>query len=87
MRDAACNKRMPGSGCAAIGGLNAGHAILGTSDHCVAAHPSDLAVALVALDATLRVHGMDVERSFPVEDLFRLPGETPHLDTHFAPAN
>lgn len=85
MRDAACNKRMPGSGCAAIGGLNAGHAILGTSDHCVAAHPSDLAVALVALDATLRVHGMDGERSFPVEDLFRLPGETPHLEHTLRP--
>lgn len=85
MRDAACNKRMPGSGCAAIGGLNAGHAILGTSDHCVAAHPSDLAVALVALDATLRVHGTDGERSFPVEDLFRLPGETPHLEHTLRP--
>ena len=52
MLDAACNKRDPGSGCAAIGGINGGHAILGTSDHCVATHPSDLAVALVALDAT-----------------------------------
>jgi xanthine dehydrogenase YagS FAD-binding subunit len=80
MLDAACNKRIPGSGCAAINGLNAGHAILGTSDHCVATHPSDLAVALVALDATMRVRGSQGERSFPVEELCRLPGDTPHLE-------
>jgi xanthine dehydrogenase YagS FAD-binding subunit len=80
MLDAPCNKRTPGSGCAAIDGLNAGHAILGTSDHCVATHPSDLAVALVALDATMRVHGPQGERSFPVEELYRLPGDTPHLE-------
>ncbi|WP_137128122.1 xanthine dehydrogenase family protein subunit M [Roseomonas sp. HF4] len=85
MRDAACNKRMPGSGCSAIGGLNAGHAIMGTSEHCVATHPSDLAVALVALDATLRVRGPEGERGFPVEDLFRLPGETPHLEHTLMP--
>ncbi len=80
MLDAACNKRTPGSGCAAIDGLNAGHAILGTSDHCVATHPSDLAVALIALDATMRVRGPQGERSLPVEELFRLPGDTPHLE-------
>jgi xanthine dehydrogenase YagS FAD-binding subunit len=80
MLDAACNKRAPGTGCAAIDGLNAGHAILGTSGHCVATHPSDLAVALIALDATMRVRGAKGERSFPVEDLFRLPGDTPHLE-------
>jgi xanthine dehydrogenase YagS FAD-binding subunit len=80
MLDVGCNKRTPGSGCAAIEGLNAGHAILGTSDHCVATHPSDLAVALVALDATMRVRGPQGERSLPVEDLFRLPGDTPHLE-------
>jgi xanthine dehydrogenase YagS FAD-binding subunit len=80
MLDAACNKRDPGTGCSAIDGLNAGHAILGTSDHCVATHPSDLAVALVALDATMRVRGPQGERSFPVEELFRLPGDTPHLE-------
>ena len=75
-----CNKREPGSGCSAIEGLNSGHAILGTSDHCVATHPSDLAVALVALDALLRVRGPRGERTFPVENLYRLPGDTPHLE-------
>ncbi|EHK54083.1 FAD binding domain-containing protein [Allomesorhizobium alhagi] len=85
MLDAGCNKRTPGSGCAAIEGLNAGHAILGTSDHCVATHPSDVAVALVALDATLRVQGPQGERSFPVEELFRLPGDTPHLEHTLLP--
>jgi len=67
MLDAPCNKRTPRSGCAAIDGLNAGHAILGTSDQCVATHPSDLAVALLALGATVRVRGPQGERSFPVE--------------------
>ncbi|PVE21743.1 FAD-binding molybdopterin dehydrogenase [Microvirga sp. KLBC 81] len=85
MLDAACNKRDPGSGCSAINGLNAGHAILGTSDHCVATHPSDVAVALVALDATMRVRGPDGERTFPVEELFRLPGNTPHLEHTLRP--
>ncbi|OHV84008.1 xanthine dehydrogenase family protein subunit M [Ensifer sp. LCM 4579] len=85
MLDAGCNKRTPGSGCAAIDGLNSGHAILGTSDHCVATHPSDVAVALVALDATMRVKGPQGERSFPVEELFRLPGDTPHLEHTLLP--
>jgi xanthine dehydrogenase YagS FAD-binding subunit len=85
MLDAACNKRAPGSGCSAIEGLNAGHAILGTSSACVATHPSDVAVALVALDATMRVQGPQGERSFPVEDLFRLPGDTPHLEHTLLP--
>lgn len=80
MLDAPCNKRDPGAGCAAIDGLNGGHAILGTSDHCVATHPSDLAVALVALDATVRVRGAQGERSFLVEELYRLPGDKPHLE-------
>jgi xanthine dehydrogenase YagS FAD-binding subunit len=85
MLDAACNKRTPGSGCAAIEGLNAGHAIFGTSSWCVATHPSDVAVALVALDATMRVRGPLGERSFPVEQLFRLPGDTPHLEHTLQP--
>jgi xanthine dehydrogenase YagS FAD-binding subunit len=85
MLDVGCNKRMPGSGCAAINGLNAAHAILGTSDHCVATHPSDVAVALVALDATMRVRGPQGERSFPVEELFRMPGDTPHLEHTLLP--
>jgi xanthine dehydrogenase YagS FAD-binding subunit len=85
MLDAPCNKRTPGSGCSAIGGINAGHAILGTSEHCVATHPSDLAVALVALDGTIRVSGPGGERSFPVEELYRLPGDTPHLEHALQP--
>jgi xanthine dehydrogenase YagS FAD-binding subunit len=85
MLDAPCNKRIPGSGCAAIDGLNAGHAILGTSDQCVATHPSDLAVALVTLSATIRVRGPQGERSFPVEQLYRLPGDTPHLEHTLQP--
>lgn len=85
MLDAACNKRDPGTGCSAIDGLNAGHAILGTSEHCVATHPSDVAVALVALDATMRVRGPQGERRFPVEELFRLPGDTPHLEHTLLP--
>jgi xanthine dehydrogenase YagS FAD-binding subunit len=85
MLDAACNKRNPGSGCAAIGGFNGGHAILGVSDHCIATHPSDLAVALVALDATVRVRGVGGERTFPVEELYRLPEDTPHLEHTLKP--
>ncbi len=85
MLDAACNKRNPGSGCAARDGLNAGHAILGTSEHCVATHPSDVAVALVALDATMQVKGPKGERTFLVEELFRLPGDTPHLEHTLLP--
>ena len=85
MLDAACNKRTPGAGCAAREGLNAGHAIFGTSSHCIATHPSDLAVTLVALDATLRVRGPRGTRSFPVEALYRLPGTTPHLEHSLVP--
>ena len=85
MRDAACNKRDPAAGCSAIDEINGSSAILGTSDHCVATHPSDLAVSLVALDATLRVRGPQGERSFPVEELYRLPGTTPHLEHTLRP--
>ncbi len=85
MLDAACNKRMPGSGCAAIDGINAGHAIFGASASCVATHPSDVAVALVALDAAMTVRGPGGERRFPVEDLFRLPGDTPHVEHALQP--
>jgi len=85
MRDAACNKRDPGSGCAALHGINHGHAVLGTSGYCIATHPSDLAVALVALDATMRVVGPEGERSFAVEELYRLPGDTPHLEHTLRP--
>jgi xanthine dehydrogenase YagS FAD-binding subunit len=85
MLDAPCNKRTPNSGCAALEGLNAGHAIFGTSSHCIATHPSDLAVTLVALDATIRVQGAGGTRSLPVEALYRLPGNTPHLEHSLAP--
>lgn len=86
MLDAPCNKRRPGSGCAALSGLNAGLAIFGASLHCAATHPSDLAVALVALDATVRVVAPGGgERRFPVEELYRLPGDTPHLEHTLRP--
>jgi xanthine dehydrogenase YagS FAD-binding subunit len=76
-----CNKRQPGSGCPAIGGLNRIHAILGTSEHCIATHPSDMCVALAALEATVRVAGPGGERSIPMAEFHRLPGDTPHVDT------
>ncbi|NIH81529.1 FAD binding domain-containing protein [Amycolatopsis viridis] len=76
-----CNKRTPGSGCSAIGGYTRYHAILGASEHCVATHPSDLAVALAALDASVRVLGPQGERTIPFTELHRLPGDTPQRDT------
>jgi xanthine dehydrogenase YagS FAD-binding subunit len=84
--DAACNKRQPGSGCAAIGGFHANQAIFGTSEHCIATHPSDLAVALVALDARVCVRGPRGERYIPLDDLYRLPEDTPHLEHTLEPA-
>jgi xanthine dehydrogenase YagS FAD-binding subunit len=80
--DLPCNKRTPGSGCAAIGGLSHNHAILGTSESCIATHPSDMTVAMRALDET--VETMDAKgaaRSIPVADLHKLPGDTPHVET------
>jgi xanthine dehydrogenase YagS FAD-binding subunit len=79
-----CNKREPGSGCSAIEGLNRGHAILGASDACIATHPSDMCVALAALDAQVRVAGPAGERSMAVTDFHRLPGDTPQRDTNLA---
>ena len=76
----ACNKREPGSGCAALEGINRGHAILGTSEHCIATHPSDVAVALVALDAVVHTQGPSGERAIPIDDFFLLPGDTPHIE-------
>jgi xanthine dehydrogenase YagS FAD-binding subunit len=81
---AACNKREPGSGCGAAGGHNRMGAILGASDHCVAVHPSDLAVALAMLDASVEVASRAGTRTIPFQDFHRLPGETPHLDTTLA---
>ncbi|HYZ00795.1 MAG TPA: xanthine dehydrogenase family protein subunit M [Candidatus Binatia bacterium] len=77
---AACNKREPGSGCAAIEHTQRMHAILGVSDRCIALHASDLAVPLVALDATVHVRSATGERTLPLTDLYRLPGDTPHLE-------
>jgi len=80
-----CNKRAPGSGCSAVGGRNRIHAILGQSSSCIATHPSDMAVALAALDAIVRVEGPQGARSIPILDFHRLPGDTPHLDTNLQP--
>ncbi|MCG7631973.1 xanthine dehydrogenase family protein subunit M [Gordonia McavH-238-E] len=80
-----CNKRTPGSGCSAIGGYTRYHAILGASDACVATHPSDMAVALTALDARVVVQGPDGERVVDILDLYRLPGEHPERDTVLEP--
>ncbi len=82
---AACNKRAPGSGCAAIGGENRWHAVLGTSENCIAANPSDLAVALVALDASIEIRGANGQRTVPVTEFHRLPGDTPHIETVLEP--
>ncbi|CRZ16636.1 FAD binding domain-containing protein [Mycolicibacterium neworleansense] len=76
-----CNKRVPGSGCSALGGYVRYHAILGASPHCVAVHPSDMAVAMCALDALVVVQTRDGERRIPVEDFHRLPGDQPERDT------
>ncbi|WP_026422707.1 FAD binding domain-containing protein [Actinokineospora inagensis] len=76
-----CNKRRPGSGCAAVGGHARYQGILGTSEHCVATHPSDMAVALSALDAVVHVLGPDGERTIPFTELHRLPGDEPSRDT------
>jgi xanthine dehydrogenase YagS FAD-binding subunit len=72
-----CNKRDPGSGCAALDGFHRGHAILGVSDMCIATHPSDVAVALVALDAVVHTRGPGGERAIGIDDFFLLPGDTP----------
>ena len=76
-----CNKRQPGSGCPARDGRHHNHAIFGHSEHCVATHPSDMAVALAALDATVHVRGRGGERTIPIPGLHRLPGDEPHRDT------
>jgi xanthine dehydrogenase YagS FAD-binding subunit len=76
-----CNKREPGTGCSAIGGWTRYHAILGASEHCVATHPSDMAVAMAALDASVTVLGPGGERAVPLTGLHRLPGDQPQRDT------
>ena len=75
-----CNKREPGTGCSALEGLNRGHAILGVSESCIAIHPSDVAVALVAFDALVHTAGLGGERTIPIDDFYLLPGDTPQAE-------
>jgi len=82
---AACNKRVPGSGCDAIEGFNRIHAILGTSPKCIATHPSDMCVALAALDANVNITGPSGDRRLAFTDFHRLPGDTPEIDTNLQP--
>jgi xanthine dehydrogenase YagS FAD-binding subunit len=79
-----CNKRNRGEGCAAIGGWNRQHAVLGTSEHCIATHASDLAVALVACDAQVQIAGANGTRSVPLEHFYRMPGATPDVENDLA---
>lgn len=76
----ACNKREPGTGCSAIDGFNRIHAILGTSEHCIATHPSDMAVAMMALEATVLIQGSNGNRSVPLNEFYLLPGSTPERE-------
>jgi xanthine dehydrogenase YagS FAD-binding subunit len=80
-----CNKRRPGSGCGAIGGVNRHHAILGASEHCIATHPSDMCVALAVLDAQVHLSGPNNDRIVAIGDYHRLPGDEPWRDTVLAP--
>ncbi|MGV9252317.1 FAD binding domain-containing protein [Streptomyces sp. NPDC003697] len=83
---AGCNKRDPGSGCSALGGFNRIHAILGASDSCIATHPSDMAVAMTALDAEIELLDADeTVRGVVITDFYRLPGDTPHIETVLRP--
>jgi xanthine dehydrogenase YagS FAD-binding subunit len=82
---AACNKRNPGSGCAAIDGVNRMHAVLGTSDQCIATYPGDFAQALIALDANVEISGKSGTRSLPFAQLHKRPGDTPHRETTLLP--
>ena len=79
-----CNKRSPGSGCAAREGYNRLHAIFGASEACIATNPSDMNVALAALDAVIVVQGARGERRIPIAEFHRLPGDTPHIETALA---
>lgn len=81
----ACNKRIPGSGCSAMGGVNRTLGILGVSDKCIANYPGDFAVALAALGATVDIEGAGGRHTIPFENLHRLPGETPHIETSLRP--
>jgi len=83
----ACNKREPGSGCAAIGGANRNLAVFGTSEHCIASNPSDMNVALTTLQAQIHIQGSSGERTVPISDFFLLPGNTPHVETVLNPGD
>src|SRR6202008_4072998 len=81
-----CNKRKPSSGCAAIGGFSRAQAVVGASAACIATHPSDMAVAMRALDATVETVRADgTTRSIPIAEFYRLPGDTPHIETTLQP--
>ncbi|USI74926.1 FAD binding domain-containing protein [Sphingomonas morindae] len=81
-----CNKRTPGAGCAALGGVSRGLAVIGSSDACIATHPSDMAVAMRLLDATVEtVNAEGRTRAIPIADFHRLPGDTPHIETVLTP--
>jgi xanthine dehydrogenase YagS FAD-binding subunit len=80
-----CNKRNPGSGCSAIDGFNRIHAILGTSEHCIATNPSDMAVAMMALEATVQLKGSKAERTVALKDFYLVPGSTPNRETVITP--
>jgi xanthine dehydrogenase YagS FAD-binding subunit len=82
-----CNKREPGTGCPAISGANRTLAILGTSEHCIATNPSDMNVAMLALEATIHVQGVNGTRSIPIADFHLLPGDTPHRETVLEPGD
>ena len=80
-----CNKRTPGTGCAALDGYNRSHAILGTSDHCIATHPSDMCVAMAALEAVIHVEGPKGKRTIEFADFHKLPGDTPQIENALEP--
>lgn len=80
-----CNKRTPGSGCAAMDGFNRIHAVLGTSEHCIATHPSDMCVAMAALEAVIQVEGPKGKRTIPFAEFHKLPGDTPQIENALEP--
>ena len=80
-----CNKRVPGQGCDAVDGFHHNHAILGTSPSCIATHPSDMCVALAALEATVHLHSKKGERTVPITEFHRLPGDRPDIETVLEP--
>lgn len=80
-----CNKRTPGTGCAALDGFHRTHAVLGTSEHCIATHPSDMCVAMAALEAVIHVEGPKGKRTIPIAEFHKLPGDTPNIENALAP--